>query len=130
MNFDAPAPRDRAAVLSHTDGLGMKVSTRQKQGATRHKRVGAKGDNSAFPAPTWPSNPVSYLRRSPARSSGSGPSLTFARDARGPGPPARCERFDANATLGGCYSVYIISSTPRTIINSGQVFWKVCRQFV
>jgi signal transduction histidine kinase len=27
----------------------MKVSMRQKQGATRHKGVGAKGDNSAFP---------------------------------------------------------------------------------
>ena len=49
MNFDPPAPPDRAAVLSHTDGLDMKVSTRQKQGATRHKGVGAKGDNSAFP---------------------------------------------------------------------------------
>jgi hypothetical protein len=58
MNFDPPAPPNWAAVLSHTDGLDMKVSTRQKQGATRHKGVGAKGDNSAFPAPAWPSNPV------------------------------------------------------------------------
>jgi hypothetical protein len=58
MNFDPPAPPNWAAVLSHTDGLDMKVSTRQKQGATRHKGVGAKGDNSAFPAPAGPSNPV------------------------------------------------------------------------
>jgi len=58
MNFDPSAPPNWAAALSPADGLDMKVSTRQKQGATRHKGVGAKGDNSAFPAPAWPSNPV------------------------------------------------------------------------
>jgi len=34
-------------LFSRTDGLDMQVSTRQKQGATRHKGAGAKGDNSA-----------------------------------------------------------------------------------
>ena len=67
MNFDPPAPPNGAAVPSHTDGLDRKVSTRQKQGATRHKGVGAKGDNSAFPAPAGPSNPGCLIRKAPPR---------------------------------------------------------------
>jgi len=34
----------------------MKVSTRQKQGATRHSRAGAKGDNSA----SWASGSLGF----------------------------------------------------------------------
>jgi|SRR5580693_4677977 hypothetical protein len=83
MNFDPPAPPNWAAVLSHTDGLDMKVSTRQKQGATRHKGVGAKGDNSAFPAPAGPSNPVVLSAKLPPGVRQ--PAVPLAGHARGPG---------------------------------------------
>ncbi len=47
MIFACRTPHTPAMLFSRTDGLDMKVSTRQKQGATRHNRAGAKGDNSA-----------------------------------------------------------------------------------
>src|SRR5580698_2241689 len=47
MIFACRTPRTPATLVSRTDGLDMQVSTRQKQGATRHKGAGAKGDNSA-----------------------------------------------------------------------------------
>jgi hypothetical protein len=47
MIFARRTPHTPATLVSPTDGLDMKVSTRQKQGATRHKGAGAKGDNSA-----------------------------------------------------------------------------------
>jgi hypothetical protein len=79
MNFDPP----HLTGQQFSDGLDMKVSTRQKQGATRHKGVGAKGDNSAFPAPAWPSNP-GYQRSSPTRSVASGyPWLAALEGRRG-----------------------------------------------
>src|SRR5277367_5596427 len=46
-DFRLPAPHTPATLFSRTDGLDMKVSTRQKQGATRLRGGGAKGDNSA-----------------------------------------------------------------------------------
>ena len=127
MNFDPPAPPDRAAVLSHTDGLDMKVSTRQKQGATRHKGVGAKGDNSAFPGPTWP--PIRCLI-SEAPHAFVSQRVPVAGHARGTRPTGAVRVLRRVRYTMGCYSVYIISSTPRTIINSGQVFWKTCCQLV
>jgi hypothetical protein len=104
MNFDAPAPPDRAAVLSHTDGLDMKVSTRQKQGATRHKGVGAKGDNSAFPAPTWPSNPVFYQR-----------SDERAREQVPVAAPRACQALGRLATLEGPADRRGVSASVRTL---------------
>jgi len=47
MIFACRTPHTPATHCSRTGGLDMKVSTRQKQGATRHKGAGAKGDNSA-----------------------------------------------------------------------------------
>src|SRR5579863_3590704 len=63
--FVLPAPHTRAALLCRTDGLGMKVSMCQKQGATRLKGVGAKGDNSAFPAPASPQQGLIPVARGP-----------------------------------------------------------------
>jgi hypothetical protein len=54
MIFACRTPHTPAMLFSRTDGLDMKVSTRQKQGATRHNRAGAKGDNSASSAPEGP----------------------------------------------------------------------------
>jgi hypothetical protein len=54
MIFACRTPPTPAMLFSRTDGLDMKVSTRQKQGATRHNRAGAKGDNSASSAPEGP----------------------------------------------------------------------------
>jgi hypothetical protein len=54
MIFACRTPHTPAMLFSRTDGLDMKVSTRQKQGATRHNRGGAKGDNSASSAPEGP----------------------------------------------------------------------------
>jgi hypothetical protein len=51
MIFACRTPHTPATLFSRTDGLDMKVSMRQKQGATRHNRRGAKGDNSASWAP-------------------------------------------------------------------------------
>ncbi len=51
MIFACRTPHTPATHCSRTDGLDMKVSTRQKQGATRHKRAGAIGDNSASCVP-------------------------------------------------------------------------------
>src|SRR5277367_1056864 len=51
MIFACRTPHTPAPLFSRTDGLDMKVSTRQKQGATRHKRAGAIGDNSASCVP-------------------------------------------------------------------------------
>jgi hypothetical protein len=58
MIFACRTPHTPATLFSRTDGLDMKVSTRQKQGATRHNNRGAKGDNSASSAPEGPSHPV------------------------------------------------------------------------
>src|SRR5271168_2441203 len=58
MIFACRTPHTPAPLPSRTDGLDMKVSTRQKQGATRHNRAGAKGDNSASCAPEGPPPPV------------------------------------------------------------------------
>src|ERR1700733_10853797 len=68
MIFARRTPHTPATLFSPTDGLDMKVSTRQKQGATRHKGGGAKGDNSA----SWVSGsrpgPAELLLRPPHRS--------------------------------------------------------------
>ncbi len=58
MIFACRTPHTPAMLFSRTNGLDMKVSTRQKQGATRHNRAGAKGDNSASSAPEAPPPPV------------------------------------------------------------------------
>ncbi len=55
MIFACRTPHTPATLFSRTDGLDMKVSTRQKHGATRHNNRGAKGDNSASWAPEGPS---------------------------------------------------------------------------
>jgi hypothetical protein len=69
MIFARRSPHTPAPLFSRTDGLDMKVSTRQKQGATRHKRRGAIGDNSASSAPGRPQARLSgLLLRPPHRS--------------------------------------------------------------
>jgi len=74
MIFACRIPHTPAALYSRTDGLDMKVSTRQKQGATRHNGAGAKGDNSASGAPGGPLLP---------RGSGRNPGLpVFTRQAQ------------------------------------------------
>jgi hypothetical protein len=73
MIFACRTPHTPAMLFSRTDGLDMKVSTRQKQGATRHNGAGAKGDNSAFCAPGGPPPPLSPrpgLRQAPHREPG------------------------------------------------------------
>jgi hypothetical protein len=62
MIFACRNPHTPAPLFSRTDGLDMKVSTRQKQGATRHNRAGAKGDNSASSAPETPRAPPTRSR--------------------------------------------------------------------
>jgi hypothetical protein len=64
MIFACRSPRTPATLFSRTDGLDMKVSTRQKQGATRHKGRGAKGDNSAPWVPRGPQKAAIAASRS------------------------------------------------------------------
>jgi len=48
MIFFCRSPFAQAGAQSRSGGLDMKVSTREKQGATQRTGVGAKGDNSAL----------------------------------------------------------------------------------
>src|ERR1700689_4523789 len=56
-----PGPAHSGNVLQPTDGLDMKVSTRQKQAATRPKGGGPKGNKRA----SWGSGPPPAPRRAP-----------------------------------------------------------------
>src|SRR5580704_7141559 len=75
MIFARRTPHTPATLVSPTDGLDMKVSTRQKQGATRHKGAGAKGDNSASWVSGSPRDPAQPRLWPPHRS----PNRTFTR---------------------------------------------------
>src|ERR1700683_928777 len=92
-----PGPAHSGNVLQPTDGLDMKVSTRQKQGATRHKGGGAKGDNSASWVSGRPRTPAEPLNWPPHRS----PNRTVTKKSGNPGTatPPRPGSHEGNTRL-------------------------------
>src|ERR1700691_5061729 len=66
-----PGPAHSGNALQPTDGLDMKVSTRQNKAGPRHKGRGARGETSAAGVPGPPRTPAEPLNwpshRSPNR---------------------------------------------------------------